>query len=367
MTLERISSPDDLTTEWMTTLLRSTGDIDASVSVTAADVAPFGSDESMMSALYRVGLTYDAATEAPSSIIVKLTSENEGAQFIAAVFQLYQREIRFYNELLPRVSIRTPRCLHAEMYPDDQGFILVLEEVSGCRNVDQIEGMNFADASTALEALADLHAPFWGNDLSDFTDTLLPFDCDLVLQGLPMKTTDDWAKVRSTLIDELPPEVCDLLDNVHLSVPRAIEDIMSINTIVHGDCRADNLLFDPDGEVIILDFQLMGVGHGMFDVAYLISQSLAADAQERATELIDVYLARIASHGIEVDIEQAMAAYRGSVMFNLGLPMSVLATDGLPERGEELARTMLQRASQEILRTGGHIAYGNAQDETTED
>lgn len=363
MTTELILSANDLTPEWLTELLRSSGDLDASTSVASTEVSPFGSDESMMSALHRVVMTFDGPTDAPTSLIVKLTSENEGARFIAAMFQLYGREIRFYNDLLQRVSINTARCLLAEMYPDDQGFILVLEQLEDCRQVDQIDGMNFDDAVTTVEALADLHAPFWRADLSKFADTILPFDSDLVKQGLPMKTAADWEKVRNVEASRLLPEVVAIFDHIAEVVPLAIDDVMGTNTIVHADCRADNLLFKPDGSVVMLDFQLMGIGNGMFDVAYLASQSLDSAAQDRVGELIDAYVARVQSHGIEVDLEEATAAYRGSVVFNLGLPLSVLATEGLPERSVELAQTMLERAGREVLRTNAHEHYLNGPEE----
>lgn len=357
MTNKMMSSANDLTLEWLTDLLRSSGDLDASTSVASVEVSPFGSDESMMSALHRVAMTFDGPTDAPTSLIVKLTSENEGARFIAALFQLYGREIRFYTDLLSQVPINTPRCLLAEMYPDDQGFILVLEQVEGCRQVDQIDGMNFDDALTTVEALAELHVPFWGADLSEFADTILPFDSDLIKQGLPMKCTDDWGKVRDVEAGRLSPEVVAVFDNVAAVLPLAIDDVMGTNTIVHGDSRADNLLFEPDGSVVMLDFQLMGIGNGLFDVAYLVSQSLNAAAQERGGELIDAYVARVQSHGIEVDLDEAMTAYRASVIFNLGLPLSMLASEGLPERSIELARTMLQRAGREVVRTNAHMKY----------
>ncbi|MGH1488132.1 MAG: phosphotransferase [Acidimicrobiales bacterium] len=357
MTLGMISSPADLTPDWLTELLRSTGDLDPTTSVATVQVAEFGSAESMMSSLSRLALTYDGATNAPSSLIVKLASSNDGMRFIAGMFHFYEREIRFYNDLLGQAPIETPRCLHSEIYPDDQGFLLVLEEVIGHRQVDQLEGMNFDDAATTLEALADLHAPFWGTDLSGITDTMLPFGSEALQQLIPPKVCGDWIQVRPMLVDDLPAEVVALLDRLPDVFVQIMNDMMGDDTLIHGDCRADNMLFNADGSVLMLDFQLMAVCNGMVDASYLISQSLHAEAQARAAELIDVYLARIASKGIEVDREQAMSCYRAATIFHLGIGLGVLSAEGLHERGEQLGRVMFERGSREILRTGGHLHY----------
>ena len=47
-----------------------------------------------------------------------------------------------------------------------QCFVLVLEEITGMRQVDQIEGLGYDDAATAISELADIHTPFWGTDLA---------------------------------------------------------------------------------------------------------------------------------------------------------------------------------------------------------
>lgn len=357
MTLGLISSNADLTPDWLTELLRSTGDLDGATGVATAEAASFGSDESMMSSLYRVALTYDGPTEAPSSLIVKLASQNDGMRFIAGMFRFYEREIRFYNEISGETPIDVPRCLLAEMYPDDQGFILVLEEVTGCRQVDQVTGMNFDDAATTLEALADLHAPFWGKDVGDIAETMLPFGSDILKQLIPGKSAGDWVTVRPMVAETTPPEVLDLLDRIEDIWPTVMDDLMEPNTLVHADCRADNMLFRPDGSVIVLDFQLMALANGLFDPAYLISQSLDSAAQDRATELLEVYIARLASKGIEIDRDQAMIPYGASVIFNLGIALGLLAAENLPERSVALGRAMVERASREILRIGAHLRY----------
>ena len=98
---------------------------------------------------------------------------------------------------------------------------------------------------------------------------------------LPMVFAEGWEKLGKELDDPAghpggrtrggPPSMPGLLDDL------ATEP----TTMVHGDSRADNLLFEPDGSVAALDFQLIGTGRGTYDLAYFITQSLdRADAAE---------------------------------------------------------------------------------------
>lgn len=353
-----IPTVDDLTPEWFTEVLRSNGRLDEVMKVSAVDLQRFGSSESMMSALYRVGLTYDGDSDGPASLIVKLASESDEQRFIASVFKFYEREIRFYNEHAAQVSVSIPRCLLAAIDPDDHSFVLVLEEISGRRQVDQVNGLSFDDARVALLNLDDLHAPFWGKDLDAEAETFFRFDSPLMQSVMPDHFAGEWAKVRGKVLDELAPEVIELCDSRPEWTGALLQAMQTPDTICHGDFRADNLLFDEGDGLLALDFQLAAVSHGMTDVAYLISQSVDDEvASTRADELIDVYLERLAAHGIVLDRDEAMVPYRAGVVFYLSIPVSLLILEHVPERADRLGRAMLRRASAEIIRTGAHLRF----------
>ncbi|MGB8861652.1 MAG: phosphotransferase [Ilumatobacteraceae bacterium] len=353
-----IPTVDDLTAEWFTDLLRRNARLDEATAVAAVDVQRFGAAESMMSALYCVGLTFDGPTEAPSSLIVKLASESDEQRFIAAVFKFYEREIRFYNENAAQVRVSIPHCLLASINTEDHSFVLVLEQITGRRQVDQIDGLSFQDARLALLNLADLHAPFWGKDLDAEAETFFRFDSPLMHSVMPDHFAGDWAKVRAKVIDELPPEIIELCDGRREWTGALLQAMQSPDTICHGDFRADNLLFDEGEGLLALDFQLAAVSHGMTDVAYLISQSVNDEvAANRADELIDAYLGRLAEHGIVLDRDEAMAPYQAGLVFYLSIPIGLLVLEHVPERADRLGRAMLRRASAEIIRTGAHLRF----------
>lgn len=357
MHADPIPTLDDLTAGWFTDLLRSTGDLGADIAVASVQLEPFGNAESMMSALHRARLTYDGPTEAPTTLIVKLASASERQRFIAGMFKFYAREIRFYDELSSRAAVRAPRALCATMHPTEPFFVLVLEEVVGRRQVDQLLGVDFDDAATVLRTLADLHASFWDHDFGDLAETFIPMNAPPMHAIIPAAFADDWATARDKVVGVLPDEVIALGDRHASIASRLLEDMMGPNTLAHSDCRSDNLLFDDDG-IIVLDFQLAAICSGLCDVSYFIAQSVRDDvAAARADELIDLYLARLADCGIDLHRDEAMRAYRASLVFFLSIPVSLLAGVDLHERSVTLATTMLRRASAEILRTGTHLHY----------
>lgn len=353
---EQIPTLDDLTPGWFTNLLRSSGDLADDANVATASVVPFGHDKSMMSSLSRVALTYDSSTNAPETLIVKLASQAESQRFVAEAFKFYEREIRFYSEVLPGLALRAPKCFRAEINPTSPDFVLVLEEVTGMRSVDQIDGVGFDDAMACVETLAAMHAPFWGTDMSPIADTFFEYDHPIMHAVVPDHVFADWKQARHRAIDVLADEIVAIYDKLPTVCPALLAGMQGPDTLVHGDFRSDNLLFDADGRPLVLDFQLATIGNGMVDVAYLISQSVADDvAAARADELIDAYLAQLATHGIDVDRDDAMRHYRSAAIFLLSIPIGMLATAAdNPERGVDLALVMLRRGGAEILRTDAH-------------
>lgn len=357
MQYDTIPTLDELTAAWFTDLLRSTGDLAPDRSVAAVQLAPFGDAESMMSSLHRARLSYDGPTDAAPTLIVKLASHSDQQRFIAGLFKFYEREIRFYDEMLGTAGVRAPRCLLARMHPTEPFFVLVLEEVTGLRQVDQVEGVGLDDALTVVRTLADLHAPFWGSDLTDLAGTFIPMNVPPMHEIIPAQFGAQWGAVRDGVAGEIPGEVVALCDRFASVCSRVLDDLMGPDTLVHGDFRSDNLLFDSDG-IVVLDFQLAAICNGACDVAYFIGQSVSDDvAATHADALLDAYLTRLAEHGVSYSRDEAMRSYAASLVFFLTIPANLLSTEQLPERSRELGMTMLRRAAAEIVRTGTHLRY----------
>lgn len=353
-----IATVDQLTPEWFTELLRRNDVLDATQSVVTATLAPFGEGESMMSSLYRASLTYGDGAEGPGSLVVKLASPNDEQRFVASMFKFYAREIRFYRELQSRARITAPRCYIAEMHENETDFVLVLDLATGRRQVDQLTGVGFDDAVIAVETLADLHASFWGQDLSDLADPYIPFDSPPLHAVIPDVFTNYWSIAREQLVDEWPAEVVALCDRFRDVAAQVLTGMNGPDTLCHGDFRSDNLLYGADGGLLVLDYQLGAIANGATDVAYFVSQSVDEGvAAAHADELLDRYIARLAEHGVTYSRDEALLPYQAGLVFYLQIPMSMLINPTTPDRGRALARIMLRRAAAEIVRTKAHERF----------
>lgn len=91
------------------------------------------------------------------------------------------------------------------------------------------------------------------------------------------------------------PDELELIENQELkSKAAAIDTILSnctYQTIVHGDAKLANFCFSEDGtKVAAVDFQYVGGGCGMKDVAYFLGSCMSNNELETyETELLDYY------------------------------------------------------------------------------
>lgn len=131
------------------------------------------------------------------------------------------------------------------------------------------------------------------------------------------------------------------------AIPGLLADLATPpGTVIHGDFRADNLVFAEDGSVAAFDFQPIGSGSGAYDLAYFLTQSLEVDdaeAHERA--LFERWTRGLAAAGVpEGDLGRLWEDYRKAALFCLVYP--VVASRGMDlddPRQRDLVRCMLHR------------------------
>jgi len=105
-------------------------------------------------------------------------------------------------------------------------------------------------------------------------------------------------------------------------------------------------MFDGDGRVVLLDFQLVGRGSGAYDLAYFVTQSLAPDlAATHETELFNRWRDGLINAGVpEGDTVGLWDRYREAALFCLAYP--VVASRGMDlddPRQRELLNNMNTR------------------------
>jgi hypothetical protein len=312
------STIDHVTPEW----LHSVTGLD----VAGVEVEQIGVGIGVSSALYRLKLSGEGC---PQSVIVKLPALDPAAVFTSTVLRMYIREVRFFEELAPLVPCRVPTFHHGQVDEETSSFVVVMEDLSAMRIVDQLEGMAVEDAERAVDALAAWHAQWWrqADDLAEKGLTVSLGD-PIYPAVLPMVFAEGWAKLTSEL--DIPESILAIGPRYSDAIARLLSDLSQApTTMLHGDFRADNILFDADGAPVLLDFQLIGTGSGAYDLAYFVTQSLAPEvAAEHETALFDRWCDGLRAAGVpEADLDGQWLNYRKAALFCLVYP--VVASRGM--------------------------------------
>lgn len=343
-----IDAPGELTPTWLTTALVEGGHLDGGV-VVGVEVRPLGTGQ--MSRSLRVSLEYDGPSGGPSSLIAKLPADDEQTRTTAAAMRSYEKEVRFYQQLAGDLPVPTPTVFHADIDVAANRFVLLLADLAPAAQGDQLLGCDVADASAALEALAGLHAPRWGDpSLADLE--WLHGDQETGRQMLAMLLPMLWGGFQERYAADLGPEVHQVGDVLFANIDHYLAPTDGPVTIVHGDYRLDNLLFDPADDAVrgVVDWQTCTVGPAMRDVAYFVGAGLAVGPRREAENaLVGDYHDRLVTSGVaEYPLEQAWSDYRMGTF--AGLVMAVAASMMVERtpRGDEMFLTMADRHTRHI-------------------
>jgi len=341
----------ELTAGWLTQVLRRAGAIEAG-SVAEVSVEPAG--QGQVADCFRCRLHFSRTEpRASGSVIVKLPARDPISRESGVGYALYEREIRFYQQLAGVVGITTPRCLYAEIDEDSGMFALVLDDLAPARETDQLSGLSPDDASTALGQLAGLHAARWGDPRHFGLSWLL---------DLGQRFSSIYPEVLPPLFDAFAERYADQLDPDHLAIITAFRPHVGRFsterpgplTVLHGDFRTDNMLFDAAGGTIplaVVDWQTIVIGPAMADVAFLLGASLdSADRRLHESGLVGEYHKALSARGVTgYSWDRCWTDYRRyayqCVAFLVPSTMLVEQT----ARGDAMFLTMIRRGCTHII------------------
>jgi hypothetical protein len=350
------TTTEGATAEFVTAALRSTGVIDGDTVVAEVEHDRIGEGVGLMCELARLTLRYGGpAHEAPSSVILKVPSNLPENRGIGDHFRFYEREGRFYEHLGGKVAARTPDCLFNHIDTDRGEFVLLLEDFGDRTMVSQIAGIDPARAVEAARAIGRVHAQFWRSPaMDDFG--WMPRAVDPEVLGAAQSFREAWPLFLDRFGDDLPDGAVALGERVGATWESTIHDMFETSpiTVCHGDFRADNLMFDDtvddEGHVGVLDWQLAYRGDGVGDIAYLITQSMTAEARrEHDHEIVAAWHDQLCSTlGGEPDgypFDQAWQDYRrGTASMTALAVIGGAQLDPANERGRELVHDMAVRS-----------------------
>ena len=173
-----------------------------------------------------------------------------------------------YNSLCDD-SCRTPHCLALETKNDE--VFMVMEDLDASGFDQRLSSVSWTEIETCLKWLANFHATF-----------------------LNAKPKDLWSIGTYWHLDTRPDEL-EIMDDKALKDAAPLLDTTLNNakylTFVHGDAKLANFCFSQDGKkVAAVDFQYVGGGCGMKDVAYFIGSCLyEEDCEKLETKVLNYY------------------------------------------------------------------------------
>ena len=225
-----------------------------------------------MSESSQVRIGYASGAQAgPTSVIVKTAAADETSRATGVVVGAYEREVRFYHELAPRIGGPLAQC-HLAVIDSDGWFTIVLEDVSPALQGDQIAGCSVEHARLAMHELARLHAPVFSDPelgATPWMNQASPLNQALLSQLLPAFLERYRGRVA--------PEHEEVCRRFVASLDGWSADRRPPLGLVHGDYRLDNMLFgseDAPRRFVVVDWQTVGWGPVMTDAAYFLGASL---------------------------------------------------------------------------------------------
>jgi hypothetical protein len=319
-----IAAPGEITADWLQRAFANSGAVEAQRLAMEPEVTAIG--HGTTSQVAHVRATYNSGhITAPRSAICKI------GQWPAGAPSPFERERRAYALFGEAPAFRVPRLYYGAS--NDSGLCnLLIEDLSAsARPGDQIAGCSIAEAEAVVRELARFHRAYLGR-----TDL---FGLDWLTQH--RRLLPAYAKgagvLREWLGGSLTLDALGTIDSFGALAERWLDRTPAHPTLIHGDLRVDNVLFE-DGRACLIDWQSLGHGDPQHDVAYFLSGSLSIE-DRRASErdLIAEHAALITEADPGYTFDAALASYRGNVVS--GLWMTVIAAAHV-ERNAHNARLL---------------------------
>ena len=321
-------NPEDITPLWLEQALSESFGAGLP-GIVSLDTETVGAGRGHMGRILRLKPKYrDEHSDAPVSLVAKLPPFNAtGREQDRRLFEaLFSNEIRWYRDLAERCPIRVPNSYWGGMDRDRGRFCLLLEDVGDLRIQSQLESCSAADARLAVEALARIHATWWADGSLDQLRWLR--GADQSGATLAQLWNIGWQPFQEFMADDLPPGFSEIGERVGAQMVALHERAAaSAGTLVHGDYRLENFLFDDNAEVeslCVLDCQGVHRGSGPGDLAYFIGLSLTTELRrEREDDLLHLYHETLRRNGVaDYGFQQCYDDYRIGLLVALAIPVN---------------------------------------------
>jgi hypothetical protein len=218
----------------------------------------------------------------------------------------YRNEFRWYNQVS---RLCEQDCRVPVLYAGNQNvpnWLFVLEDLDDAGFPLRKSQINDHELDACLSWLANFHAKF----LYD-VEAGEPFDRTPAAKKL-------WPVGTYWHLETRPNEFATMPDSNLKRAAAAIDQALKntqFQTLVHGDAKLANFCFSTDDGVAAVDFQYVGGGCGMKDLAYFVSSCFGeSECDRREADILrryfDLLKAAIENMEIPINGEQVESEWR---------------------------------------------------------
>ena len=180
-------------------------------------------------------------------------------------------------------TCRVPKMLAAFEKPGSSGWLLVLEDLDAAGF--NLRSSNYGGSSklnlyACLRWLANFHAVFMGYQPSGLWNIGTYWHL--------ATRQEEWQAMEDSQLKQLASQIDQRLNAARFQ------------TLLHGDAKLANFCFGQtdndrnEPSVAAVDFQYIGGGCGMKDVAYLVSSCLdGSESESQQNDLLDIYFQQL--------------------------------------------------------------------------
>ncbi|WP_321346026.1 oxidoreductase family protein [uncultured Draconibacterium sp.] len=188
----------------------------------------------------------------------------------------YKVETEWYKSFNAKCNndCKTPQCYALETKGNE--VLMVFEDLDSTGFAERLSSVvNWDNINACLHWLANFHATFMGTKPEGLWETGTYWHLETRPEELEA-------------MDDLP------LKNVALAIDEKLK-ASPFQTLVHGDAKLANFCFSADGKnVAAVDFQYVGGGCGMKDLAYFIGSCMSEnDCEKYEDKLLDIYFSHL--------------------------------------------------------------------------
>lgn len=303
-----------------------------SLGVFRPDAGPFavtriGADYGLSSEIVRVRAPVGAS---PASIVVKIWDSDKVAG---------KGEVAFFRRFGEDAGLRIPACHAAALDIERHRGVLALEDFPDAVQGDCLELLGLEAGRRLARDFARFHRRWWASEEVRSLDWLIPMTAI-------RHDTDYFASRRALFLERyanrLAPDLRLLVDAAEAVEARANAYLASCpDALLHADLHLDNMMFEPDGTPVILDWARAGHGPAVLDLAEI---AFLCGPPDHAEELMDVWFTEVNADEDRVDRDSAERALSGAVLrFIVRSTLGVAAWDPKSEREARMIANSIAR------------------------